>query len=226
MATRDVEQLRLIHLFAGLPTDQLAEIAALVRERKYRRGHIIFMEGEPGEAVFFLKSGRVKIFKQDEEGREQILHYINPGEVFAEVVLFDGGEYPACAEVVEDAQVGFIKNEDLNALLLQKPAIALSLLKIMARRLRASQKQIMELALMDTTRRLASLLLELALEHGTPEEGGLRIGVHLTHQELASMIGTTRETVNRILGEFRRDKAISVTRQGIVVYKERLKTWL
>ncbi|WP_027718407.1 Crp/Fnr family transcriptional regulator [Desulfovirgula thermocuniculi] len=226
MATRDVEQLRHIHLFAGLPTDQLAEIAALVRERKYRRGHIIFMEGEPGEAVFFLKSGRVKIFKQDEEGREQILHYINPGEVFAEVVLFDGGEYPACAEVVEDAQVGFIKNEDLNALLLQKPAIALSLLKIMARRLRASQKQIMELALKDTTRRLASLLLELALEHGTPEEGGLRIGVHLTHQELASMIGTTRETVNRILGEFRRDKAISVTRQGIVVHKERLKTWL
>lgn len=224
--TKDVEQLKNIHLFAGLSDEQLAEIAGLMRERKYRKGHIIFMEGEPGEAVYFLKSGRVKIFKQDEEGREQILHYISPGEVFAEVVLFDGGEYPACAEVVEDAQVGFIRNQDLNALLLQKPSIALSLLKIMARRLRTSQRQIMELALKDTTRRLASLLLELAREHGIPEEGGLRINVHFTHQELANMIGTTRETVNRILSEFRRDKAISATRQGIIVYKERLKTWL
>ncbi|HHW44893.1 cyclic nucleotide-binding domain-containing protein [Desulfofundulus thermobenzoicus] len=222
----ETEQLRHIYLFAGLSDSQLQEIARVMLDRKYRKGHIIFMEGEPGEAVYLLKTGRVKIFKQDEEGREQILHYINPGEVFAEVVLFDGGDYPACAEVVEDAQVGMIRNRDMDDLLLKNPSIALALLKIMARRLRVSQRQIMELALKDTTRRLASVLLELAREHGSPAEGGLRIEMNLTNQELASMIGTSRETANRILSEFRRDKAIAVTRQGIVIFKDRLKTWL
>ncbi|RKO67518.1 Crp/Fnr family transcriptional regulator [Desulfofundulus salinus] len=226
MLRGEVEQLRHIPLFAGLSDEQLAEIARLILDRKYRKGHIIFMEGEPGEAVYLLKSGRVKIYKQDEEGREHILHYINPGEVFAEVVLFDGGEYPACAEVVEDAHVGLIRNRDMDVLILKNPSIALALLKIMARRLRVSQRQIMELALKDTTRRLASVLLELALEHGEPEDNGIRITMPLTNQELANLVGTSRETANRILGELRRDKAVAVTRQGIVVFKERLKTWL
>ncbi|WP_259497553.1 Crp/Fnr family transcriptional regulator [Desulfofundulus thermocisternus] len=218
--------MRNIPIFAGLSDEQLAEIARLVLDRKYRRGHIIFMEGEPGEAFYILKSGRVKIYKQDEEGREHILHYINPGEVFAEVVLFDGGEYPACAAVVEDAHVGLIRNRDMDALILKNPSIALALLKVMARRLRVSQRQIMELALKDTTRRLASALLELAAEHGEPEGGGIRITVPLTNQELANLVGTSRETANRILGELRRDRAVAVSRQGIVIYRERLKTWL
>ncbi|SHI90430.1 Crp/Fnr family transcriptional regulator [Desulfofundulus thermosubterraneus] len=226
MLRGEIEQLRNIPLFAGLSDEQLAEIARLILNRKYRKGHIIFMEGEPGEAVYLLKSGRVKIYKQDEEGREHILHYINPGEVFAEVVLFDGGEYPACAEVVEDAHVGLIRNRDMDALILKNPSIALALLKIMTRRLRVSQRQIMELALKDTTRRLASVLLELAREHGQPEGNGIRITMPLTNQELANLVGTSRETANRILGELRRDKAVTVTRQGIVVFKERLKTWL
>ncbi|MGB9825574.1 MAG: Crp/Fnr family transcriptional regulator [Desulfofundulus sp.] len=222
----DIEQLRHIPLFAGLSNEQLAEIARLILNRKYRKGHIIFMEGEPGEAVYLLKSGRVKIYKQDEEGREHILHYINPGEVFAEVVLFDGSEYPACAEVVADAHVGVIRNRDMDALILSNPSIALALLKIMARRLRVSQRQIMELALKDTTRRLAGVLLELARTHGKQEENGIRITIPLTNQELANLVGTSRETANRILGELRRDRAVEVTRQGILVFKERLKTWL
>lgn len=224
--SEEIEQLRHIYLFAGLPDEQLAEIAQLILNRKYRKGHIIFMEGEPGEAIYLLKSGRVKIYKQDEEGREQILHYINPGEVFAEVVLFDGGDYPACAEVAEDARIGLIRNRDMDALLLKNPCIALALLKIMARRLRVSQRQIMELALKDTTRRLASVLLELAREHGTQEGKNIRIEMPLTNQELANLVGTSRETANRILGEFRRDHAVTITRQGIVVHKDRLKSWL
>jgi len=221
-----VEQLKKLYLFAELADEQLQEIAGLMLERRYARGRIIFMEGEPGEAVYLLKSGRVKIYKQDDEGREHILHYINPGEIFAEVTLFDGGNYPASAEVVEDALIGVIRNADMDALLLKNPSIALALLKVMARRLRVSQRQIFDLALKDTTRRLAGILLELAHEHGAPEENGLRICIPLTNQELARLIGTSRETVNRILGEFRRDKAIIINRQDIIVDRQRLKTWL
>lgn len=222
----NIDYLRNIHLFVDLSTEQLEQVANLVIERKYQRGRIIFMENEPGEAVYLLKKGRVKVFKQDEDGREHILHYINPGEVFGEVVLFDGGDYPACTEVVEDSEIGFIRNKDMDELVIKNPSIALALLKYMSRRLRFAQHQIMELALKDTTRRLASVLLQLAHEHGTHEDKGIRISLNLTNQELASMIGTSRETANRILSEFRRGKAVLIEKQDIIVLTDKLKTWL
>lgn len=196
-------------------------------ERRYQKGRIIFVEGEPGEAIFFLKSGLVKVTKQDEDGREHILHYVNPGDVFAEVVLFVAGGYPATAEVVEDAEVGLIRNKDMDMVLVKNPGIALELLKIMARRLRNAQQQIMELALKDTTRRLAGLLLKLADEHGVKDGDGVRLCLPLTNQELANMVGTSRETVNRILSELRRKKAVATTRQqGIIIYRTKLETWI
>lgn len=185
------------------------------------------MEGEPGEAVFFLKEGRVKISKQAEDGREQILHFIYPGEVFAEVVLFDGGPYPATAEAVEDSKIGLIRNSDMERITLENTGIALGMLKIMSRRLRMAQKQINELALMDTSRRMASTLLFLAHEQGIPCEMGMAIDMSLTNQELASMIGTSRETANRILSDMRRQKAIKVDKKQIVITDmKRLKSWL
>lgn len=219
--------LRKIPLFSCLDDQQLAEVDRLIMERTYQRGRIIFVEGEPGEAVFFLKSGRIKISKQAEDGREQILHFIHPGEVFAEVVLFDGGPYPATAEAVEDSRIGLIRNSEMERITLDNPGIALGMLKIMARRLRMAQKQINELALMDTSRRMASTLLFLAAEQGVPCEGGVAIDMSLTNQDLANMIGTSRETANRILSDLRRQKAITVDKKQIVITDmKRLKSWL
>lgn len=222
-----IEDLRKIHLFAGLTGEQLQQMAQLVIERFYKAGRIIFFEGEPGEAVFFLKSGRIKITKADDDGREQILHFINPGEMFAEVVLFGDSTYPATAEVVEDAEVRLIRNQDMEKLILEHPDIALGFLKIMARRLRFAQRQINELALMNTTRRLASMLLYLAAEQGVKTEKGIKIDISLTKQDLASLIGTSRETANRILGSFKKQKAVEIDKQDIIIVdKEKLKSWL
>ena len=205
----------------------MEEIDRLIMERTYQKGRIIFVEGEPGEAVFFLKSGRVKISKQSEDGREQILHFIHPGEVFAEVVLFDGGPYPATAEATEDSKIGLIRNSDMERITLENTGIALGMLKIMARRLRMAQKQINELALMDTSRRMASTLLFLAAEQGIACPGGTAIDMSLTNQDLANLIGTSRETANRILGDMRRQKAIQVDKKQIVIIDmKKLKTWL
>ncbi|MFZ5644358.1 MAG: Crp/Fnr family transcriptional regulator [Bacillota bacterium] len=196
-------------------------------ERFYQKGRIIFVEDEPGEAVFFLREGRVKISKQTEDGREQILHFIHPGEMFAEVVLFDGGNYPATAEAVEDSRIGMIRNSDMERMALNNPGIALGILKIMSRRLRMAQKQINDLALMDTSRRMASTLLFLVAEQGVPGENGITIDMSLTNQDLANMIGTSRETANRILSDLRKQKAIQVkNRQIIVTDMKRLKSWL
>jgi CRP/FNR family transcriptional regulator len=223
----NVKYLKRIYLFSGLGDDELGEIASLILERKYQKGRIIFMEGEPGEAIYFLKTGLIKVSKQDGEGREHTLHYVNPGDVFGEVVLFDAGGYPATAEVVENAEVGLIRNRDMDRLLLKNPKTTLEMLKIMARRLRNAQQQIMELALKDTTRRLAGLLLKLAEEHGIMKNNGVLICLPLTNQELANLVGTSRETVNRILSEFRRRKAVAISKQeGIVINKVKLETWL
>ncbi|MFZ5597244.1 MAG: Crp/Fnr family transcriptional regulator [Bacillota bacterium] len=221
------EYLRKIMLFACLDDRQLAEVDNLIVERNYQRGRILFVEGEPGEAVFFLKEGRVKISRQSEDGREQILHFIHPGEMFAEVVLFDGGPYPATAETVEDSKIGMIRNEDMERITLNNPGIALGILKIMARRLRMAQKQINDLALMDTSRRLASTLIFLAADRGKPCESGTSIEMSLTNQDLANMIGASRETVNRILSDMRRQKALLVEKKRIIICDmKKLKSWL
>jgi len=223
----NLEILKNIPLFALLDKPQLEELEKSILERNYQKGRFIFMECEPGEAVFFVKSGRVKVTKQTEDGREHILHFINPGEVFAEVILFDDGTYPATAEVIEDCTVGFIKNADMEKIIGQHPDIALGLLRIMARRLRIAQNQLIELALMDTTRRAASMLIYLSGEQGTQTDRGIVINISLTNQDLASLIGTTRETANRILNDFKRQKAIDVNKgQVTILDKYKLRSWI
>jgi len=214
-------------IFAGLAPGELAEIEELVIERRYGKGRIIFMEDEPGEAVYFLRSGRVKIAKTTPDGREHILHYIQPGEVFAEVVLFGDQTYPASAEVVEDSVVGLIRNRDMESLLIKSPAIALALLKLMSRRLREAQAKINSLAHQDAYRRMTGTLLDLARQYGVCTAGGTRIDISLTNQELANLIGTTRETANRILNDFRKSGVLAIDRQKITITDEaRLRSWL
>lgn len=222
-----VESLKKINLFSFLNDTQITKVAGLVISRFYRAGRIIFFENEPGEAVFFLKSGRIKVSKGDDDGREQILHFVHPGEMFAEVVLFGDSSYPATAEVIEDAEVQLIRNRDMEQLVMEYPDIALGFLRTMSRRLRFAQRQINELALMSTTRRMASMLLYLGAEQGMEIDRGIRIDISLTKQDLASLIGTSRETANRILSDFRKQKVIEVNKQDIVILnKEKLKSWL
>ncbi len=223
----NLQYLKKIPLFAYLDDEQLSEVEKVILERNYRKGRIIFMEDEPGEAFFFVKSGRIKISKQTSDGREHILHFINPGEIFAEVVMLDDGTYPATAEVVENCSIGMIRNVDMERIIGTNPGIALGLLKIMARRLRIAQQQLIELALLDTTRRAASMLLFLAGEQGINTEKGIEIDISLTNQDLAGLIGTSRETANRILNDFKRQKAVEVNKSRVTILdKYKLKSWL
>ncbi|GAB6181941.1 Crp/Fnr family transcriptional regulator [Desulfotomaculum defluvii] len=212
-----LKYLQRVPLFFDLSEQQLLEISNLLLERSYQKGRIIFMEGEPGEALYVLKSGLIKLTKRLEDGREHILHFVNPGEVFAEVVLFEGGNYPATSECQEDCVVGVLRNKDIERLISQNPNMAISMLRIMSRRLRTAQEKVMNLALHDTARRLAFTLLKMSQENGITKEYGTLINMNLTNQELASLTGSSRETINRMLNSFKRAGAIDVERQQIVV---------
>lgn len=213
----NIKYLKKIPLFFGLSDEQLLEISQLILERSYKKGRIIFMEGEPGEAIYILKSGLIKLTKRLEDGREHILHFVHAGEVFAEVVLFDGGNYPATSEVQEDSVVGVLRNKDIERLISKNPVMAVEMLRIMSRRLRTAQEKVMNLALHDTARRLAFALLKMAEDHGIKNSQGTVINMSLTNQELANLTGSSRETINRMLNSFKRAGAIDVDRQQIVI---------
>ncbi|AZR72984.1 hypothetical protein BBF96_05995 [Anoxybacter fermentans] len=216
-----------IHLFASLDEDDLARIANLASERYYPKESIIFFEGEPGEAFFFLKSGRVKISKITPEGGEQILKLIEPGAVFAEAVIFSDEAYPATARVLEDACVGMIKKKDFEALIMEQPELAIRLLKLLNKRLREAQMKIKELGLFDAHSRTASLLLRLAQTYGKEDGDKISFQLKLNRQDLANMIGTTRETITRILSKFRRQGIIELEGDRITILKpSELESWI
>ncbi|GAB4268137.1 Crp/Fnr family transcriptional regulator [Thermincola ferriacetica] len=214
-------------IFAGLEENELQQIEDIVVIRNYKKNMIIFMEGEPGEALFFIISGKVKVYKLAEDGREQILHILKEGDVFAEVVFIDKGNYPATAQVLEDSQIGLIRNDDFERLVRENPDIALSLLRVMTYRLRQAQIQIRDIALRDTYGRVASMLLMLAKEHGLTCAEGIKIDLFLSRQELANLIGTTRETVTRVLSDFNKSNIIRLDRQVITILDEKkLRSWM
>jgi len=219
--------LRKVFLFGPLSDSDLALIEGLLIHREYPKGSYIIMEGEPGEALFIIHSGRVKIFKTSPDGREQILNILRDGSVFAEVVLFDGGGYPASAQALEDAAVSMLQTRDMEVMLEKHPQLAIKLLRIMGARLRRAQGLIGDLALQDANGRLAALLLRAAWQKGRRTGEGIEINLTLTRQELASMMGTTRETVARILSRFQRDGILRVQKQKITILsEEKLREWL
>lgn len=204
-----IQQLKKMPVFADLPDAQLKDIYQITTERKYRKGSVIFLEGEQGEGFHYLQSGKVKIVKMTDDGREHIINILSPGDLFAEVLLFNNRDYPATAIAVEDSKVGVIKNTDLERLILGNNLLALQLIKALSQRLLFAQQKIKNLALHDVTARTAETLLRLGTEHGRIlTNGQIEITLDLSRQDLASLVGTTRETVTRTLSSLKKDKII------------------
>lgn len=204
-----IQQLKKMPVFADLPDAQLKDLYQITTERKYRKGSVIFLEGEQGEGFHYLQSGKVKIVKMTDDGREHIINILSPGDLFAEVLLFNNRDYPATAIAVEDSKVGVIKNTDLERLILGNNLLALQLIKALSQRLLFAQQKIKNLALHDVTARTAETLLRLGTEHGRIlTNGQTEITLDLSRQDLASLVGTTRETVTRTLSSLKKDKII------------------
>lgn len=204
-----IQQLKKLPVFSDLPEKELTDIHKITTERGYRKGSTIFYEGDPGEGFHFLKTGKVKIVKMTDDGREHIINILSPGDLFAEVLVFNSRSYPATAIAVEDSKVGVIKNADLERLILNNNLLALQLIKALSQRLLFAQQKIKNLALNDVAARTAETLLRLGSQHGkTLPTGQIEITLDLSRQDLASLVGTTRETVTRTLSSLKKDKII------------------
>jgi len=216
--------LRSIPLFEELTEPDLAIIGDLTITRTYRKDMIIFMEADHGEGFHYVKKGKVKILHAAPDGREHIINILGPGEVFAEVLLFQKGGYPATAITLEDSLIGIIKNNDLEQAVLHHPTIALQLIKVMSQKLLQAQAKIKALAFSDTYVRTAQNLVNLTHKYGKQTDQGLEININMTRQELANLVGTSRETVTRMLSTLKKSGIIDLIGHKIIVLQwENLK---
>ena len=217
----EFEYLKHLPVFEELAPADLAAISQVTLERRYKKNMIIFMEGEPGEGFHYVKSGKVKIVKMSQDGREHIINILGPGEVFAEVLLFNPGPYPAAAVALEDSVIGIIKNNDLENVVAGNARIALHIIRVMSKKLLHAQMKIKTLALSDTFSRTAHVLIRLSQQYGRAVAGGVEIDLDMTRQDLANLIGTTRETVSRVLNAMRKDKVLRFADQKIIIADEK-----
>ncbi|ADU51621.1 transcriptional regulator, Crp/Fnr family [Thermaerobacter marianensis DSM 12885] len=196
--TRDavVVALRRIHPFDQVPPGLVAKVATQVHWRPCRAGDVLFREGEPVRAVFLLRAGRVKIVTVDDEGREYIMHLLGPGDLFPAVGLFTGGGYPATAEVIQDGAVGVVTREVILNLVREHGDLAMALLMAQEERIRYLQERIRSLVWRD----LRTRVLEVLVKH---------MGDQLTHQEIAALVGAARESVSRVISEFKRQGLVT-----------------
>ncbi|MFC1875509.1 Crp/Fnr family transcriptional regulator [Chloroflexota bacterium] len=196
--------------FSGLSSAELEEISRLVFEKRYDRDEIIIAEEEKANALYFVASGVVKVFKTSADGKEQILAIIRPEEAFNEVPVFNGGLNPTSAQAIAPVVVYGIKRGDMETILRTKPQVALNVIRVMAKRLRHLVSLVEELSFKRVISRVAGILLDYAGD-------GTASGTRLTQRDMAAMAGTAREVVGRSLKTLAEDGVIRVDRHRIIV---------
>ena len=204
-------------LFAALDESEVNSLASRCGIRPYSPGEILFSEGEPCKGLYIVVSGRVRIFKSSNNGREQVLSVEGPGASVAELPVFDGGSYPASASALEKTEVLFVSRTDLRAICLEKPEVSLKLLQVVGARLRRLVGIIEELSFATVRHRLISWLLRQASAEGRLTERGMVFSLNASHQELAAQIGTVRELVSRNLARLEAQSFIEMNGRQITI---------
>jgi len=200
-----------IPLFEGLDEQELAKVGALAQVRNFPARSVVVTQGEPALALFAIIRGHLKVVSYGPDGRDTVLGIMGPGEIFGEVALIDGGPRSATCTAVDACDLLVIERAQFLKLLEESPGISVKLLYVLAQRLRRLSQRSEDAAFLDVPSRLARSLLDLAARFGErsqPPGSSIRIGLKLSQQELGDLVGATRESVNKHLGDW--------TRQGIM----------
>ena len=213
-----VEALAAIPFFGGLEPAALDRLAATMRARRFRRGEVIFHIGDPGDALLVIVSGEVKISLPSETGDEAILATLRPGDVFGELALLDGAPRSASATALGPTETVVLPRDRFRELIATEAGVRDALLASIAGELRRLTRHVEELHFLDITGRLAAQLVRLTEEGGTPtDDGAVRLRTNLTQADLAAMVGCTRQSVNKLLGQFTDDGLLRLERDAIVI---------
>ena len=204
-------------LFERLTSQQVSRLEAAAQARKFARGNLIYMPADAGDSVFLVTAGRVKLYHITGEGKQALLALIDPGELFGEMSIVDGSQREEFAEAMEASHVIKLPRLELQQLMQEHADVAIGVTKLIGLRRQRIERRLKSLLFRSNRERLVHLLLELAEKYGRRGPEGVELSVKLSHQELASIIGSTRETVTVVLGELQNEGRVIIRRRQIVL---------
>jgi CRP/FNR family transcriptional regulator len=213
----NLQTLRKSLLFSGVDQEYLEQISAIAHRRSFAKGETLFAEGEPAVGFYLLDKGGVKLCKISPDGREKVLHFVHPGETFAEAAFFGDGRYPAEARGVEAGEVLYFPKESFMGLLERNPKFSLNLIVSLSLLLRRFARQIEELSFAEVPNRLAAYLVELAERKSTSYQGKSYLDLEMKKGELASRLGTVSETLSRALRKLKEENIIEVEGSRVII---------
>ena len=209
--------LRRCDLFGRLSETELARLESRALLRTFPRKSLVYMPSDRSDGVLLLTAGRVRIGTVTGEGKQAILAFVEPGELFGELAVFDEGNREDYAEATENSTVLFLPAEEIRRLAEEHNAVSFGITKLIGLRRRRIERRLKNLLFRSNRERLVHLLLELAEQYGQPTNGEIDLRIKLSHQDLAAVIGSTRETVTIVLGELQAEGALRVGRRKIVL---------
>jgi CRP/FNR family transcriptional regulator, cyclic AMP receptor protein len=204
-------------IFRGVDASAVGALIQRLQPVDVRRRDVFFAEGEQGDRMFIIVSGKVKIGRHSADGREHFVTIRGPSESFGELSVFDPGPRLSTATALTDVRAAPVDGATLRAWLIDQPAVAERLLRVLARRLRRSDDILSDMVFTDVPGRLAKQLLQLAQRFGIQEDGALRVDHDLTQEELAQLVGSSRETVNKALSDFGHRGWIRLEGKSVVI---------
>jgi CRP/FNR family transcriptional regulator len=214
-----IELLKKSLLFSGMNDADLAELAQITVRRKFKKGESLFGEGDEATGFYLLVTGSIKLCRIAHDGREKVLHFVQPRETFAEAAFFGDGKYPAEARAMEPGEVLYLPKQGFLELMGRNPGFALNLVVSLSLMLRRFARQIEELSFADVTSRMASFLLRRADEKSTSYGGITYVDLGIKKGELASRLGTASETVSRTLRKLKDEGIIEVQGNRVVIHQ-------
>jgi CRP-like cAMP-binding protein len=213
--------LKNIRLFDGISPSDMQEMEKITRMEEVKKRQPLYLTGDPSRNVYLLKRGRVKIANTAPSGKEVTFDILEPGEVFGELDVLEDAPRSTSAEALDDALICVIPRKDFDQYLAMHPTVMFKLTKLIGLRLKKIQSRIEDLIFRDVPARLAHLLSELIKTEGVADKQGIRLKVKLTHQEMANLIGCSRETVSTTMGQFRDDGLIQMDGRTITIVNEK-----
>jgi len=205
------------NLFEQLTPERLKKLEGFCSARKFTRGNPIYLPADQANAVFLLASGRAKICNISSDGKQAILAFIEPGELFGELAVLESGDRDEYAEATEPSMVILIPATQMQQLMAEYPDVSLGVTKIIGLRRRRIERRLKYLLFRSNRQRLIHALLELVEQYGVRSAEGIELAIKLTHQDLANIIGSTRETVTVVLGELQSEGCILLGRRKITL---------
>jgi CRP/FNR family cyclic AMP-dependent transcriptional regulator len=216
--------LRRAPLFEGLDEENARGLRRQLTEVKLSRGEHLFQEGQDGDRLFVVLDGKMKLTRAAVDGRENLLGVLGPGEMFGELSLFDPRPRTSSASAVTDATLAALGHDALRRMLQDHPEVSLHMLQALARRLRRANDVVADLVFTDVPGRVAKNLLDLADRFGEQEKDGLHVHHDLTQEELAQLVGASRETVNKALADFAARGWLQISARSVLILDvERLR---